>query len=588
MHKSVVHNIKHETINFNSEVMQVLDYIFSILRNNPVIPIFLTLGLGFWLGHLKYKSFSLGPVAATLIIGVIIGQLDIKIPAIVKSLFFMLFLFSIGYSVGPQFFRSLRGKGLRQVGFAVLEALVCAGTVIVAAKLMGYDTGTACGLFAGSQTASGSLGVATDTIRSMIMPEETKHAVSEMIPIAYAVTYIFGTIGSAWILSNIGPWLLGGMVKVKAETAQIEVEMDDTDFEPEDGQIDANRPVAFRAYRAESEIFDTPRTMQYVELMFAQRHIRLFVERLRINGKIMDPNPRQLIHKGDCIVLSGRREVIVEEGSVLGPEVADTELLSFGAENLPVTVSKNGAAGMTFDEIRRQSYMNGVIIKTMTRNGVSLPALSKTRILRGDVLTLVGLPSKVTIAAENIGYPDRQTNVTDMTFLGIGIAIGCFIGALSFMIDGIPISLSTSGGALFAGLFLGWLRSRKPTCGYIPPQVSWLFDKLGLNMFIAVVGISSGANFISGIQSVGISLFVVGIISTIIPLVLMVFVGHKIFKFGKAETLGCVAGSRCGVASIGAIQDAIGSNLPAIGYTVTYAVANFVLVFSSLLVIAFV
>lgn len=568
--------------------MTVLNYFLSIIRENPVIPIFLTLGLGFWIGHLKYKSFSLGPVAATLIVGVIIGQLGIEIPSIVKSLFFMLFLFTIGYSVGPQFFRSLKGKGLKQVGFAVLEACVCAGTVILAAKIMGYDMGTACGLFAGSQTASGSLGVTSDTIRSMMMPDDAKHQAQNMIPIAYAVTYIFGTIGSAWILSNVGPWLLGGMAKVKAETAKIEAEMDDKAFVPEDGQFDANRPVAFRAYRAESEIFDSPRTMRYVEQIFAKKKIRLFVERMRINGKVVDPDPKAVIRKGDAIVLSGRREVIVEEGGILGPEIADTELLSFGAENLPVTVSKNGAAGMTFDEIRHQPFMNGVIIKTMTRNGVNLPALSRTEIQRGDVLTLVGLPSKVTIAAENIGYPDRQSNMTDMTFLGIGIALGCFIGALSFMIDGVPVSLSTSGGALFSGLFLGWLRSQKPTCGYIPPQVSWLFDKLGLNMFIAVVGLSSGANFISGIQSVGISLFIVGIIATIIPLVLMIFIGHKVFKFGRAETLGCVAGSRCGVASIGAIQDAIGSNLPAIGYTVTYAVANFVLVFSSLLVIAFV
>ena len=107
-------------------------------------------------------------------------------------------------------------------------------------------------------------------------------------------------------------------------------------------------------------------------------------------------------------------------------------------------------------------------------------------------------------------------------------------------------------------------------------------------MFIAVIGLSSGPSFISGIANVGISLFIVGIICTIIPLVIMTLVGHKIFKFGRAETLGCVAGSRCGVASIGAIQDALGSNLPAIGYTVTYAVANFVLVFSSILVIVFI
>ena len=568
--------------------MWLIDYVFEVLRQNPVIPIFLTLGVGFWVGQLKYKSFSLGAVAATLIIGVLIGQIGIDISPTVRVVFFMLFLFSIGYSVGPQFFRSLKGSGLKQVGFAILEAVVCATTVIIAAKIMGYDTGTACGLFAGSQTASASLGVTTDTINSMTMSAEAKKKITDMIPACYAVTYIFGTIGSAWILSNVGPWLLGGMKKVKEETAEIEAKMDDGEFTPDDGMIEANRPVAFRAYRAESDMFSEPRTVQYVEDLFAGKNVRLFIERLRLNGKIYDPKPGLKIRRGDTIVLSGRREVIVDEASIIGPEVSDNELMSFGAENLPVTVSKKGAAGMTFGEIRRQPYMKGVIIKTMTRNGVSLPARQKTEIQRGDVLTLVGLPSQVQNAAENIGYADRQSESTDMVLIGLGVALGCFIGALSFMVDGIPVSLSTSGGALFSGLFFGWLRSRKPTFGYIPPQVSWLFDKLGLNMFIAVIGLSSGPTFIHGIAEVGISLFIVGIICTLIPLVVMTLVGHRIFKFGRAETLGCVAGSRCGVASIGAIQDALGSNLPAIGYTVTYAAANFILIFSSILVIIFV
>lgn len=563
----------------------MIEYIFDVLRNNPVIPVFLTLGLGFTLGQLKYKSFSLGPVAATLIIGVIIGQIGIEISQTVRTIFFMLFLFSIGYSVGPQFFRSLRGRGLRQVGFALLEACFCAATVIVASKIMGYDTGTACGLFAGSQTASASLGVTTDTIRAMLMPDEEKKAITDMIPVCYAVTYIFGTIGSAWILSNIGPMLLGGIKKVKEETREIERSMDDGGFEPDPSHIDANRPVSFRAYMADSDIFAEPRTVRYIDEIFAKDNIRIFVERLRINGKIVDPRPDLKVSRGDTIVLSGRREMIVDHGAVIGPEVADHELLSFGAENLPVTVSGSGAAGQTFDSLRRQPYMKGVIIKSMTRNGISLPALSRTEIHRGDVLTLVGLPRNVAEAARNIGYADRQSETTDMGFLGLGIAIGCFVGALSFMVDGIPVSLSTSGGALFAGLILGWLRTRKPTYGHIPTSVTWLFDKLGLNMFIAVIGLTSGRSFISGISEIGFSLFLVGIICTIIPLVVMTLVGRKIFRFSAAETLGCVAGSRCGVASIGAVQDALGSNLPAIGYTVTYAVANFVLVFSSLLVL---
>lgn len=217
-----------------------------------------------------------------------------------------------------------------------------------------------------------------------------------------------------------------------------------------------------------------------------------------------------------------------------------------------------------------------------------MPGRQKTRLQRGDILTLVGLPADVTRAAEKIGFADRRTQVTDMLFLGFGVALGGFLGTISLHIGGIPLSVSTSGGTLLAGLVLGWLRDRHPTFGRIPEPVIWLFDKLGLNMFIAVIGLTSGVAFIHALKEYGFTLFVVGVLCTLIALTINIFIARKIFRFSAPETLGCVAGARCGVASIGAIQDALESNLPAVGYSVTYAVANLVLVFSSLLVLAFV
>lgn len=565
-----------------------MEWLAQIFRHTPLIPIFLTIGLGFWLGRLKYKSFSLGPVAATLIVGVIIGQLQITIPDVVKSLFFMLFLFSIGYSVGPQFFRSFKGAGLKQAAFAVVQALVCAGTVILAAKIMGYPTGAAVGMFIGSQTASAALGVTGETIRALSMAPAERDALLALIPACYAVTYVFGTIGSAWYLSNIGPMLLGGLKKVKEETAAIEAEMDSGEFQPEPGHFVANRPVAFRAYLAGGEFFSRPRTVAEINDAFAQRGVRLFVERLRLKGEIRDPDPHLKVCAGDTFVLGGRREVIVEETARLGQEVADHELLSFGVENLPVTISKPAAASLTFGQLRQQPYMKGVVVKSITRGGLSLPGRMKLKLQRGDVLTLVGLPRDVAEAVQEIGYSERLTESTDMVFLGLGIAAGCFIGALAIRIGGIPVSLSTSGGVLLMGLCLGWLRTCRPDIGRIPAPVVWIFDNLGLNMFIAVIGITSGASFISGLREVGVGLFFVGAVCTLIPLTLCIFIGRKLFRFSAPETLGCVAGARNGIASIGAIQDALDSTVPVIGYTVAYAVANLVLVFSSLIVLAFV
>ena len=191
----------------------MIEYLIDLLRENPTIPLFLTLGLGFWLGGMNFKGFSLGPVTATLLVGVVIGQLDIPIAEPLKTVSFLLFLFAIGYRVGPQFFRGLKGDGVKQMLFAVIECVICIVVCIVAARLMGYNTGTAIGLFAGSQTISASIGVGADIISSLKIDPEVKKNLIGMIPSAYAVTYIFGTIGAAWITANLGPKLCGGLDK---------------------------------------------------------------------------------------------------------------------------------------------------------------------------------------------------------------------------------------------------------------------------------------------------------------------------------------------------------------------------------------
>lgn len=561
-----------------------MEWIITFFQRNPLIPIFLTLGLGFWLGRLRYKSFALGSIAATLVVGVIIGQMKIAIPDMVKSIFFMFFLFAIGYSVGPQFFRSLKGRGAKQALFAVVEALICAGLVIFVAKLMGYNTGVATGLYVGSQTASAALGLLSDTVREMPMDEERRRYMLEIIPACYAVTYVFGTIGSAWFLSNIGPKMLGGMKKVRDEIAKIEEDLDEgNDIQP--GQIMARRPVVFRAYKAGGEFFSKPRTVTEVEQHLADKGWRVFVERLRVNGNIVDPAPSTMVAAGDTVVLGGRREAIIDLSDCLGQEVTDSDLLNFGAEKTPVTVASKGAAGMTFGQLRRQEYMRGVVIASIKRLGLSIPAKQNTVIERGDVLTLVGLPRDVENAAQEIGYADRQTDSTDMVFVGLGIALGCIIGALTFKVKGIPIGLSMSGGALVAGLFLGWLRNRKPVFGRIPTAALWLFNNLGVNMFIAIIGLTAGASVVSGLRETGWMVILIGAICTIVGLVINILIGRKIFKFSAPETLGSVAGARCSVASIGAIQDTLRSDVPNLSFTVTYAVANISLVFASLLLL---
>lgn len=555
-----------------------MDSVVHLFREYPSLAIFLTIGVGFWIGKLKYKSFSLGTVTSVLLVGVLVGQMDIPISGPLKSVFFLLFLFAIGYSVGPQFFRSLRGSGLKQVGFAVALCVVCLLVTFGIAKLFGYSPGEAAGLLSGAQTISAVIGVGGDTIATLDASAADKKMWTDMIPVCYAVTYIFGTIGSAYILGNIGPRLLGGLDKVKAQTAQLAAQLNQSSIASDPSYIDSNRQVVFRAYRAESSYFDTNRTVAEIEDYIKKMNRRVFVERLRIDGNIVDPDFTTIVKKGDEIVLSGRREYVIEDESWIGTEVADNELLSFPIEQVRVMLSKKVVDGITVDQLRAKPFMAGVIVKSISRGGVEIPVLAQTELCAGDIITINGLAREVNEAAPQMGYVDRPTNQTDLVFVGLGIVIGGIIGALTLHLGGVPISLSTSGGALIAGLVFGWLRSKRPTFGGIPQPALWILNNLGLNMFIAVVGITAGPTFIQGIEKVGIMLFVAGVLATSIPLFIGLWMGAKIFKFHPAINLGCCAGGRTTTAALGAIQDSLQSSIPAMGYTVTYAVGNTLLI----------
>ena len=555
-----------------------METILHFFRTYPEMAIFLTIGIGFWIGQLKYKSFTLGTVTSVLLVGVLVGQMDIAIPGPIKSVFFFLFLFVIGYSVGPQFFQSLRSDGIHQVIFACVLCVLCLVVTVVIAKILGYNPGEAIGLFAGAQTISAVIGVGTDTINTLGASAADKQAWINIMPVCYAVTYIFGTIGSAYILGTLGPKLLGGIDKVRKETKELEEQLQKSSIGEDPAFVDANRPVVFRAYKVDTNWFDTPRSVSEIEGKMQSMGRRIFVDRVRIDGKIVEETPDLKIKKGDEIVLSGRRETVIQDESWVGEEINDPELLTFPVESIMVLLTKKTACGMTVEELRRQKFMHGILIKSIKRSGVEIPVLPGLKLQTGDLLQIMGMTREVSTAAPLLGYIDRPTNKTDLIFVGLGILIGGIVGALTLRLGGIPISLSTSGGALIAGLFFGWLRTKHPTFGRIPEPAVWILNNLGLNMFIAVIGITAGPTFLEGIKEAGFMLFVAGVLATSIPLLLGIWVGNKIFKFHPAINLGCNAGSRTTTAALGAIQESLDSTIPALGYTVTYAIGNTLLI----------
>lgn len=550
------------------------------LRHTPALAVFLTIGLGFWLGKIKIKGIALGTVTAVLIIGVLVGQLDINVGGPLKSVSFLLFLFCIGYSVGPQFFRSLKGEGLKEVIFAVVVCVMILGAAIGVSFWFGLNPGQAAGMMAGASTASPVVGAAEDTIASLPGSQESLKDMAAAIPVCYAMTYVFGTLGAVWLLGYIGPAMMGGLDKVKAMTRELEKTLSPVASNNDPASFNACRPVAFRAYIADGYGFGDSITAGELEDRYGKEGRRVTLERIQRGAsdeRIDNIDRETVIYRGDTVVIAGRREMMVGDNGWLGHEVAGVKLLSFPVEDVNVTVSKHCQVRKIRD-LFDQPWMEGVDIKRIVRNDIGLNPFDETEIRRGDILELVGVKKRLDAAAKEIGYADPATLSTDFVFVGLGILLGGLLGALAVKAGGVSVSLGASGGALVMGLVLGWLRSKRPVGGAIPKASLWVFNNLGLNMYIAVIGIESGPSFISAFSEVGPKIFVAGLIVTLVPLFLAILIGHKIFKFHPAVTLGCCAGARKTTAGLGAVQERLGSTVPALGYTITYAVSNTLLI----------
>ncbi|MBB4350708.1 aspartate-alanine antiporter [Aliirhizobium cellulosilyticum] len=548
----------------------MVDWFVNTLRTYPEIAIFLSLGLGYYFGSFTYKGLGLGAVTATLIAAVLIGQLGITISPPLKSTFFLMFLFAIGYGVGPQFVRGIAKDGIPQAIFAAVVCLFCLGAAYFGALIAGYDIGSAAGLYAGSQTISASMGLATDAINRLGLPPEQSKAMLDAMPVAYAVTYIFGTVGSAIVLALIGPSLLG--IDLEAECKRYELEHGGK--KALGGAGTAWHHYELRAYRVKEGGRAAGLTVLEAERMLPSE--RVFIERIRRDGKVQDATVDTIIAAGDILAVAGRREILVDLIGSVAEEINDQELLAVPAGGVDVFVTNKAVDGKTLAELASMPLARGVFLRKIVRGATAteIPILPNTQVQRGDILTIVGRTQDTAAATKALGRPDAQTDIADVAFIGAAIAIGALIGAMTYKVGSVPLTLSTSGGALISGLFFGWLRSVRPTFGRIPSPTVWFMNSVGLNVFIAVVGISSGPGFVAGLQQLGFSLFLWGVMVTTVPLILAMYVGKYVFRFHPAILLGCCSGARTTTASLGMINDRAKSQIPGLGYTVTYAVGN--------------
>lgn len=549
-----------------------MDTIKWVISTAPEIFLLLAMAIGTFFGRLQIKGFSVGATACTLIAAVLLGLLgSFVIPPLFKSIFFSLFVFTIGYKSGPEFFASLSFGTLSQVGVALVVSITGLALVLLFASAFHLDTGTAAGLASGSLTQSSMIGTATGALAQLGLNDDILRQQQANIAAGYAVTYILGYILTLLFVPFAAPWLMG--IDLKEEAAKLEALLSGGKATPKGGNFGYQKFKA-RAYRV---VTAAGQTVGIVEDRIGQRVV---VERIVRSGNDVDSGRRTVLEAGDEIVLAGPATTLVRAGASIGPEIEGAEVLrEVQGDALGVLVGDRALHGRTLAEIadRVGEDARGVFVRDLTRRGQEVPLTPETRIYLGDIMTLVGATHDVERAAAKVGQVLRYGDRTDIAFLAAGIAAGLLIGLLSVKVGTFAITLGGAGGTLLVGLICGWLRARRPTVGSFPPAAQQTLSDIGLGGFIAAIGLANGPAAIAAIQSHGLLLLSLGMVVTLVPLTIATIVAHRVLHLNPVIICGALAGAMTVDAAVTGCCERADSQTPVLGVAVPYAVGNVLL-----------
>ncbi|MFP6556805.1 aspartate-alanine antiporter [Paraburkholderia sp. B3] len=550
-----------------------MEWLHDIFHKSPEIALFLSLAVGYWVGQINFGKFQLGGVGGSLLAAVVISQVGVTVDNGVKAVMFAVFIYAVGYDSGPGFFNSLNRKTLREIAMAVFMALAGLFTVIVCAKLFHLNKGLAAGLAAGGMTQSAIIGTAGDAIARLGLSPDQVKAMQADVAIGYAVTYVFGSLGAIIVCVNILPKFMGQ--GLREASIEAEKEMSGGGGSTGPGQVTALPELFGRVFRVETAAGKTVKQLETAEKDLVA------VEKVRRAGKAIDATPDFVLSRDDVVLVVGRREQMVEVGALIGPEVPDSGGMSLVMQTRQLVFTKKGMNHTTIAEVRKnvdRDMRHGVYIEKIERVGQPVPVLPQTKLEHGDVITVYGTATDTKRAVQEAGYELAYSNKTDFIYMGVGLVLGLLIGLIVVNVAGIPLTLGSGGGCLLSGLLFGWMRGKHPMYGVMPPAASQLLKDFGLAAFVAVVGLNSGLQAVVTIKQSGITIFLLGVVVTMVPLILTMLFGRYVLKYNNAAILaGALSGARSANPAFGGILDKAESAVPTVPFAITYAIANVLL-----------
>ncbi|WP_322015133.1 aspartate-alanine antiporter [Paraburkholderia sp. J12] len=550
-----------------------MEWLHDIFHKSPEIALFLSLAVGYWVGQINFGKFQLGGVGGSLLAAVVISQVGVTVDNGVKAVMFAVFIYAVGYDSGPGFFNSLNRKTLREIAMAVFMAVAGLVTVIICAKLFHLNKGLAAGLAAGGMTQSAIIGTAGDAIARLgLSPDEVKSMQAD-VAIGYAVTYVFGSLGAIIVCVNILPKFMGQ--GLREASIEAEKEMSGGAGSSGPGQVTALPELFGRVFRVEAAAGKTVKQLETAEKDLVA------IEKVRRAGKVLDSTPDFVLSRDDIVLVVGRREQMVEVGALIGPEVPDSGGMSLVMQTRQLVFTRKGMNHTTIAEVRKnvdRDMRHGVYIEKIERVGQPVPVLPQTKLEHGDVITIYGTATDTKRAVQEAGYELAYSNKTDFIYMGVGLVLGLLIGLIVVNVAGIPLTLGSGGGCLLAGLLFGWMRGKHPMYGVMPPAASQLLKDFGLAAFVAVVGLNSGLQAVVTIKQSGVTIFLLGVVVTMVPLLLTMLFGRYVLKYNNAAILaGALSGARSANPAFGGVLDKAESAVPTVPFAITYAIANVLL-----------
>lgn len=542
-----------------------MDAIKTFLQDTPEAALFLCLALGYAIGKIKIWKLSLGGVAGTLIVAIFVGMAGhITVNDQVKNIAFAMFIFTLGYISGPTFFASLNRKSLKYGTFTLIEVASVLAITAAATLIMNLDPGTAAGLLAGGATESAAVGTATDAIARLDRSPEEITALQANVGTAYSISYICGLIVVVLLSSQIFPLVM--RINLREEADKLWKQLGGGNDDADGTQMEAAPELVGRAFRVQRV------AGRSVAQVTADLGGHLTVERILRGGKVIGVADDLVLRNGDQVLIVGPRTDMVPAENAVGPEIVPSADLETALEIDQVVLDHRQRA-TTLDGIDKQLgsrlYVTGLV-----REDKELPLRPGMPVQRGDTLKLTGAKADLAKVVPTLGYRLDPTVKADIIYIALGLTLGFMIGKIVVQVGTIPLTLGTGGGCLLTGLLFGWFRSRNPEIGQYAPAAADVIKTLGLSVFIAVVGLTSGPQAVDLVKKFGWGLPIAGVLMTAIPACISLVVAWKFMKLPAPLALGAITGQQCSTPGISAVQQVAGNATPLMSYTIVYALSN--------------